>query len=72
MIKSRIARMKKKMMMVKPRVGRVLLATCAGSFFILILYLQSSARAGKFSSSLTTNSLKNKTKAMTGFLKGSR
>ncbi|KAI5086457.1 carbohydrate sulfotransferase 11, partial [Silurus meridionalis] len=30
--------------MVKPRVGRVLLATCAGSFFILILYFQSSSR----------------------------
>ncbi|XP_058265677.1 carbohydrate sulfotransferase 11 isoform X2 [Hemibagrus wyckioides] len=45
MMKARIAMMKNMVMMVKPRVGRVLLATCAGSFFILILYFQNSARA---------------------------
>lgn len=50
MMKSRTVVMKKMMMVVKPRLGRVLLATCAGSFFILILYFQSSARAGEFSS----------------------
>lgn len=63
MMKSRIAMIKKKMIMVKPRVGRVLLATCAGSFFILILYFQNSARAGE-SSLLNTKIILTKTKQM--------
>lgn len=32
----------------KTKVGRLFLATCLGSFFILILYFQNSARSGKY------------------------
>lgn len=34
-------------MRMRIRMGRMLLATCAGSFFILILYFQSSSRSGE-------------------------
>lgn len=33
--------------MIKPKVGRMFLATCVGSFFILILYFQNISRSGE-------------------------
>ncbi|XP_026857538.2 carbohydrate sulfotransferase 11 [Electrophorus electricus] len=40
--------------MMKPKVGRMFLATCVGSFFILILYFQNNSRSGTMQLSART------------------